>query len=139
MSDYNLYLLIDKHPVIVILMMTVLFFWSNDRATRYQYRRFKGDRSATVPGVFYNLCCVWAMVAVFNITANHWESVSRNPVNNTFFKGHRYDAVSEDTLLHSPLCGCKLSNGRQYHTADSPSDSAKNTNRISDLIRKSAP
>ena len=113
MSDYNLYLLIDKHPVIVILMMTVLFFWSNDRATRYQYRRFKGDRSATVPG--------------------------GNPVNNTFFKGHRYDAVSEDTLLHSPLCGCKLSNGRQYHTADSPSDSAKNTNRISDLIRKSAP
>lgn len=133
-SHYIIYQYIDRHPVIFILMLTVIFAWTYDLSRKYMAKAIKGDKSASFKSSFYSLLSTWMMVGIFQVSMEHWPTITRQEDPIAFIHEHRYDILNEDSILHSPFCGCKQKN--TYHSHEVNDSSA---NKLKDLIIKSAP
>ena len=118
--NYTFYQLIDQHPIIFVLMLTVVYMWANGKNRECLVKEIKGDKSARFHGSLYSLAAIWVMVGVFQTLINHWPTITGNEETYTYYHGHRYDIVSLDSLHHSALCGCKQQNRYLPHeTLDS--------------------
>ena len=131
-THYIIYQYIDGHPVILILMMLVLFTWTYRMSRDNLVRVIKGDKSAAFWSSFHIVLAMWIMTGVIHITMEHWPAITGQESRVAFIHEHRYDVISEDSILHSPLCGCKQQDSGHYRN-DSIS------HRINELIRKSMP
>ena len=131
-THFIIYQYIDRHPVILILMMLVLFTWTYRLSRDNLVRVIKGDKSAAFWSSFHIVLAMWIMTGVIHITMEHWPAITGQESRVAFIHEHRYDVISEDSILHSPLCGCKQQDSGHYRN-DSIS------HRINELIRKSMP
>lgn len=108
--NYNLYQLVDRHPVILILMLTIIYFWVGGKTREFIAKEIKGDKRAKLKSAFYFTLSMWVVVAVFQIFINHQQSITGSQSTCAYFQGHRYDVGDNYSLTHSPLCGCKQKN-----------------------------
>lgn len=108
--NYNLYQLVDRHPVILILMLVVIYFWAGDKTRMCIAKEMMGDKKARLRGSIYSLVGIWVMVGIFQISINHQQTILGKQETCTYYHGHRYDIRDDGELQHSSLCGCKQGN-----------------------------
>ena len=132
-SHYIIYQYIDRHPVIFILMMTVVFAWTYGLSRKKLVRVIKGDKSAAFSSSVYSVLAILMMAGVFHVLMEHLSTITGHEVPTAYIHEHRYDIINEDSILHSPLCGCKQQDSHHPHEEDSTA------NRWRELIIKSVP
>lgn len=111
---YLIYLLVDRHPIILIIMMIVIYMLASNHYRDALIRQIKGDKKARRHGFLALLTCVFCLMTILNVTDNHWEAITGQHTDQTMIYGHQYDMINQDTILHSPVCPCKINN--TYHS-----------------------